>query len=169
MLTNAHVVAGVDRPQVQVGGTGSRLDARVVALRPRAATSRSSTCRTCRRPRWTSTPRPAAATRRCVAGYPGGGPFRLGAARVRDTLNARGADIYHRTQTTREVFSLYADVEPGNSGGPLLSLKGDVYGVIFAKSLDDPRTGYALTVDEARPVVKAGRNATAEVGTDTCA
>ena len=91
------------------------------------------------------------------------------AARVRDTINARGADIYHRTQTTREVFSLYADVEPGNSGGPLLSLKGDVYGVIFAKSLDDPRTGYALTVDEARPVVKAGRNATAEVGTDTCA
>ena len=95
-----------------------------------------------------------------VAGYPGGGPFQLGAARIRDTLNATGADIYHRSQTTREVFSLYADVEPGNSGGPLLSLKGDVYGVIFAKSLDDPQTGYALTVDEARPVVKAGRTAT---------
>ena len=39
---------------------------------------------------------------------------------------------------TREVYSLYADVEPGNSGGPLLTPKGDVYGVIFAKSLDDP-------------------------------
>jgi hypothetical protein len=44
-----------------------------------------------------------------------------------------------------------------------------VYGVIFAKSLDDARTGYALTVDEARPVVKAGRDATAAVDTDTCA
>ena len=70
---------------------------------------------------------------------------------------------------TREVFSLYATVEPGNSGGPLLSLGGDVYGVIFAKSLDDADTGYALTVDEVRPVARAGRDRTAEVGTGACA
>ena len=95
-----------------------------------------------------------------VAGFPGGGPFRLVAARVRDTINARGPDIYHRKQVTREVFSLFADVEPGNSGGPLLSPDGDVYGVVFAKSLDDPNTGYALTVDEARSVARAGRGAT---------
>jgi S1-C subfamily serine protease len=104
-----------------------------------------------------------------VAGYPGGGPYRLVAARIRDKIDARGPDIYHRKQVTREVFSLFADVEPGNSGGPLLTLDGDVYGVVFAKSLDDADTGYALTVDEARSVARAGRKATREVDTDTCA
>ena len=168
VLTNAHVVAGVDRPQVRVGGTGSRLDARVVVFDPRRDLA-ILYVPDLSAPALDLDASGGRGDQAVVAGYPGGGPFRLGAARVRDTLNARGADIYHRTQTTREVFSLYADVEPGNSGGPLLSLKGDVYGVIFAKSLDDPRTGYALTVDEARPVVKAGRTATAEVGTDTCA
>ena len=168
VLTNAHVVAGVDQPQVRVGGTGPRLAARVVVFDPRRDLAVLYV------PDLSAPALPlddagGRGDQAVVAGYPGGGPFRLGAARIRDTLNATGADIYHRSQTTREVFSLYADVEPGNSGGPLLSLKGDVYGVIFAKSLDDALTGYALTVDEARPVVKAGRRATAAVDTDTCA
>ena len=168
VLTNAHVVAGVDQPQVRVGGSGPRLAARVVVFDPRRdlAVLYVPDLSAPALPLDDSGGRGDEAV---VAGFPGGGPFRLGAARIRDTLNATGADIYHRSQTTREVFSLYADVEPGNSGGPLLSLKGDVYGVIFAKSLDDALTGYALTVDEARPVVKAGRRATAAVDTDTCA
>jgi S1-C subfamily serine protease len=103
-----------------------------------------------------------------VAGFPGGGSYHLEAARIRDTIDASGPDIYHRKQVTREVYSLFADVEPGNSGGPLLSLDGNVYGVIFAKSLDDPDTGYALTVDEARSVIRAGRDRTEQVGTGAC-
>ena len=70
---------------------------------------------------------------------------------------------------TREVFSLYADVEPGNSGGPLLSLDGGVYGVVFAKSLDDENTGYAFTADEAPPVARAGQAAEDRVSTGPCA
>jgi S1-C subfamily serine protease len=104
-----------------------------------------------------------------VAGFPAGGPYQLEEARIRDTIDARGPDIYHRRQVTREVYSLYADVEPGNSGGPLLSLNGGVYGVVFAKSLDDPNTGYALTADEAVPVAQAGRAADDRVSTGPCA
>jgi S1-C subfamily serine protease len=168
VLTNAHVVAGVDRPQVQVGGTGDRLAARVVVFDPERDLAVLYV------PGLRASPLHLddSATRgdqAVVAGFPGGGPYRLAAARIRDTINARGPDIYERDQVTREVFSLYADVEPGNSGGPLLGLDGDVDGIIFAKSLDDPQTGYALTVKEARPVVRAGRNATREVDTDTCA
>ena len=55
----------------------------------------------------------------------------------------------------RDVYSLYATVRQGNSGGPLLTPDGRVYGVIFAKSLDDPDTGYALTVDEVREDIAA--------------
>jgi S1-C subfamily serine protease len=168
VITNAHVVAGVDDPQVQVGGDGEQLAAEVVVYDP------DTDLAVLYVPELTARPLPlddsaGRGDQAVVAGFPGGGPFRLVAARVRDTINARGPDIYHRKQVTREVFSLFTDVEPGNSGGPLLSPDGDVYGVIFAKSLDDPDTGYALTIDEVRRAAKAGRGATREVDTDTCA
>jgi S1-C subfamily serine protease len=168
VMTNAHVVAGVDAPQVRIGGEGRRYDARVVVFDP----SRDLAVLYVPDLRAAVLPFDGGAGTgddAVVAGFPGGGPFRLVAARVRDEISARGPDIYHRTEVTRDVYSLYADVEPGNSGGPLLSPEGDVYGIIFAKSLDDATTGYALTADEARPVVRRGRDATARVDTDTCA
>ncbi|MGH8891709.1 MAG: MarP family serine protease [Actinomycetes bacterium] len=167
VLTNAHVVAGVDRPDVQVGGNGRSYRSRVVVYDPDRDLAVLYV------PELRADPLALDRTagrgdQAVVAGFPGGGPYRLEPARVRDTIDARGPDIYQRKQVTREVFSLFADVEPGNSGGPLLSLRGDVYGVIFAKSLDDPDTGYALTVDEARPVVRAGRDRQQPVDTGAC-
>ncbi len=168
VLTNAHVVAGVDSPQVRIGGEGRRYDATVVVF----DADRDLAVLYVPGLRAAVLPFDGSAGTgddAVVAGFPGGGPFRLVAARVRDQIQARGPDIYHRAEVVRDVYSLYADVEPGNSGGPLLSPTGDVYGVIFAKSLDDPNTGYALTAKEARPVVREGRDATARVSTDTCA
>ncbi|MGZ4595325.1 MAG: MarP family serine protease [Actinomycetes bacterium] len=168
VLTNAHVVAGVDRPNVRVGGAGRRLSARVVVFDPERDLAVLYV------PDLTA--RALAfdhdggrGDQGVVAGFPQGGPFRLAPARVRDTIEARGPDIYQQRQVTREVFSLYADVEPGNSGGPLLAPNGEVYGVIFAKSLDDPNTGYALTAREAAPVVHAGRSRQAPTSTESCA
>ena len=168
VLTNAHVVAGVDRPRVQVAGTGDLLDARVVLYDSKRDLAVLYV------PDLQATPLALddSATRgdqAVVAGFPGGGPFRRVPARIRDEINARGQDIYQRSEVTREVFALYADVEPGNSGGPLLSLDGDVYGVVFAKSLTDRNTGYALTADEARSTIRAGRGRTRSVDTDACA
>ncbi len=167
VLTNAHVVAGVRAPRVQVGGLGRRYDATVVAFDAGRDVAvlyvpglRSAPLRLAGAP--------GRGAEAVVAGFPGGGPYRLAPARVRDTIRARGPDIYDRRQITREVFSLYADVEPGNSGGPLLSPQGDVYGVVFAKSLDDPTTGYALTAAEVAPVIAAGRTARARVDTGAC-
>jgi hypothetical protein len=40
---------------------------------------------------------------------------------------------------------------------------------VFAKSLDDPKTGYALTADEVAPVVTAGKGRTTETSTGSCA
>lgn len=167
VLTNAHVVAGVRSPRVQVGGLGRSREATVVAFDAghdlavlyvpglRATSLRMSGA--ARR-----------GTDAVVAGFPRGGPYRLEPARIRDTIRARGPDIYDDRQVTREVYSLYADVEPGNSGGPLLSPGGEVYGVVFAKSLDDPTTGYALTAAEVAPVMAAGRTAQRRVGTGAC-
>jgi S1-C subfamily serine protease len=167
VLTNAHVVAGVGRPSVRIGGEGRRMQAKVVLFDPdrdlavlyvpdlqaRSLTFNADAGR---------------GDQAVVAGFPQGGPYRLGPARIRDVIRARGPDIYHRQQVTREVFSLYADVEPGNSGGPLLAPNGQVYGVIFAKSLDDSNTGYALTADEVAPVVRAGRTRTTQTSSGSC-
>jgi len=167
VLTNAHVVAGVAHPNLRVGGQGPRLAARVVVFDPRRdlavlyapglhanALSFDDTG--------------GRGDSGVVAGFPQGGPFQLGPARIRDTIEARGPDIYQRSQVTRQVFSLYANVQPGNSGGPLLTPNGDVYGVVFAKSLDDPNTGYALTANEVTPVVTAGKARTSETSTGSC-
>lgn len=168
VLTNAHVVAGVERPEVQVGGNGRSYDARVVLFDPDRDLAVLFAPDLPAEP-LVIDPGGGRGDEAVVAGFPGGGSYRLEPARIRDTIDARGPDIYHRSQVTREVFSLFASVEPGNSGGPLLDFEGEVYGVVFAKSLDDPDTGYALTADEAAPVIRDGRDRTQRVGTGDCA
>ena len=84
-------------------------------------------------------------------------------------LTATGADIYGNPGVVRDVYSLYGRVEPGNSGGPLLSPRGEVVGIVFAKSLDDDNTGYALTLAEARPVLEAANGSFSPVSTGGCA
>ncbi len=168
VVTNAHVVAGMAAPQVRVHGTGRSYDARVVVFDPRRDLAVLAV------PGLAAPPLPlgrqlSRGDGAVVAGFPLDGPYRLDAARVRTVLDARGADIYGDPGTVREVYSLFARVQPGNSGGPLLSRTGAVVGIVFAKSLDDESTGYALTLDEAAPVLKQARNATAAVGTGGCA
>jgi S1-C subfamily serine protease len=69
---------------------------------------------------------------------------------------------------TREIFSLRGTVRSGDSGGPLLGMDGRVEGVIFASSVQDPDTGYALTVGTVDKAAHAGVTASATVGTGTC-
>ena len=104
-----------------------------------------------------------------VVGYPEDGPFTVAAARIREQITATGADIYSSGNVRRQVFSLYAQVQQGNSGGPLLSTDGRVLGVVFAKSLEDKYTGYALTAQEVASDAAAGATADVPVDTKACA
>lgn len=104
-----------------------------------------------------------------VVGFPNDGPFKVSPARVRSIVRASGEDIYGNEGAIREVYSLYVKVRPGNSGGPVLDPAGNVVGVVFAKSLDDPDTGYALTMDEARGAIEAGAAKSAKVSSGDCA
>ncbi|MBC6456325.1 MarP family serine protease [Actinomadura sp. HBU206391] len=103
-----------------------------------------------------------------VAGFPKGRPFTAVAARIRAKQRAKGPDIYHAGQVTREIYAIRGKVQQGNSGGPLLAANGTVYGVIFAAALDDEETGYALTAHEVAGDAQAGQNATSPVSTQTC-
>ncbi|MEP7334091.1 MAG: trypsin-like peptidase domain-containing protein, partial [Terracoccus sp.] len=165
IITNAHVVAGASRLRVESGG--EMLPANVVLFDPNRDLAVLSVAGldAPALPLGAGLERGQSAV---VPGYPLDGPFTVVSARVRATLNARGYDIYSTGTVVREIYSLNTTVQPGNSGGPLLDTQGRVVGVVFAKSLEDDRTGYALTLAEARPVIDRAASASTSVDTGAC-
>ena len=165
IVTNAHVVAGSS--EVRVEGGDQLLRGRVVVFDPERDLAVIDV------PGLTLPALPLGSELEpggsaAVPGFPLDGPFSVVSARVRSVLEARGRDIYGDEQVQREIYSLATTVQPGNSGGPLLDTRGRVVGVIFAKSLEDAGTGYALTLAEAKPVLEAGATASREVDTGAC-
>ncbi|WFB87944.1 MULTISPECIES: MarP family serine protease [Streptomyces] len=169
VMTNAHVVGGVDEPTVQIGGEGQKYDATVVLYDWRRDIAVLDVPELSAPSLRFATGDAARSDGAIVAGFPENGAYDVRAARVRDRITANGPDIYHRDSVRRDVYSLFTTVRQGNSGGPLLTPRGEVYGVVFAKSLDDPDTGYALTVDEIREDIAKGRTASQQVDSDSCA
>jgi S1-C subfamily serine protease len=168
IVTNAHVVAGVDELLVRVrpGQTSSRAtvvyfdpDKDVAVIRTRGLQAR-----------------PARLARSglevnqgaVVAGFPRGERFVAESARVRARVDARGESIYGRSGVQRDVYVLRASVEQGNSGGPLTDELGDVQGMVFASGLEEQETAYALTADEIRAALDALGTADRAVSTGSC-
>ena len=103
-----------------------------------------------------------------VAGYPLDQGFTARAARVGDIQDATGPDIYQTSQVTRQIYEIKADVQPGNSGGPLIAPNGTVYGVVFAAAVGVPDTGFVLTAAEVEADAHAGRSSTVPVSPEGC-
>ena len=166
VMTNAHVVAGVDKPVVLVGETEK--PATVVYYDPDtdiAVLAVDDEQGPFLRFDRDGKPRQAGA----VLGYPQDGPYNVQAARIRGEQRLRSPDIYGNGTVIREVYSLRALVRPGNSGGPLVSSAGRVLGVIFAASVSDGDTGYALTAAQVRESAAQGVTSDREVDTGRCA
>ena len=168
VVTNAHVVAGSDNVTVSVRGTGRERQARIVAYDPArdVAVLDVPGLRAPRLPQGAPLESGDAAA---LAGFPGDKGLWVGGARVRDVITARGEDVYGRPGVVRDVYSLRAQVRRGASGGPVLDPDGEVVGMVFATSLDDPDTGYALTLGEIRPVLRQGIASSSAVSTGACA
>lgn len=166
VITNAHVVAGVSDLEV-VDGDGSHkgtvvwfdenLDMAVV----RADTNAT--------PLTMRGQKVSDGTSAAVLGYPGGGNFTADPAVVLNSFMAVGRNIYNTGETKREVYSLKANVEPGNSGGPLIAKDGSVIGLIFAESTTYDDVGYALTMHQVMNGFEQARDRTQPVGTGSCA
>jgi S1-C subfamily serine protease len=165
VMTNAHVVAGVSSPQVEVNG--KKYDARVVVFDPETDIAVLYVPNLKEQP-LTFDFAGKADDPAVVLGYPENGPFDSEPARIRSEERLRGPDIYGDRTVTRDAFSIWASVRPGNSGGPLLSAKGTVYGVVFAASVEDNRTGYVLTAEQVSADARTGTTATQEVSTQSC-
>src|SRR5699024_6265773 len=103
-----------------------------------------------------------------VVGFPANGPYTISPTRVRETVSARGLDIYDSNSVVREVYSVRGIVREGNSGGPLLDSTGAVVGMAFARSATDSETGYALTRAEIADELEAGANSSTAQPTGQC-
>jgi S1-C subfamily serine protease len=167
VMTNAHVVAGVNSPTVSVGGTGPKLAGRVVLFDYQRDVAVIYVPQLTA-PALTFDTSGARRDDAVAAGFPLDGPYTLVAARIREPINARGPDIYDSGSVDRLVFSIYSRIEPGNSGGPLLSVKGGVFGMVFAKSVESSETGYVLTAKEIEGDATSARDATNAVNTKGC-
>jgi S1-C subfamily serine protease len=163
VATNAHVVAGATQITVRQQGRVRSRPATLVHLdRDTDLAVLYVPGLSAPVPEWV--PDARRGTDAAVVGYPGGGRLTLRGARVRGEASLTeesGSGI-------REVVVFQGLVQPGNSGGPLLDLSGDVLGLVFANSSVDQRTGFALSADEVRPTVAETRRATEEVSTGSC-
>jgi len=166
VVTNAHVVAGMDDPEIRsaAGASGAEtvlfdpdLDLAVLAV----ADPPGPPLPLATEPLERGAPG-------AVLGYPQGGPLDARRAAVRRTIDAIGRDIYGRGEVERLVLELQTLVRPGNSGGPFVLPDGRVGGVVFAASSGDDDVGYAIASSEVDDILQSAIGRTSEVDTGPC-
>jgi S1-C subfamily serine protease len=174
LMTNAHVVAGVDEPDVTIGD--QTVDATVVYYNPDLDVAVLRLDDLGRDPlpfvdsdeeerKFVVDAKDGVA----ILGYPEDGPYDVQRGRVREERTLESPDIYGDGSVIREVYSLRGLVRPGNSGGPIVTTQGHVAGVVFAASVTDDDTGYALTWEQVADAAADGRRASEPVSTGACA
>ena len=166
VVTNAHVVAGVGELTVTDGA--GRYAATAVHFDPDQdlAVLTAPTLQAPALPTDSTDLAPGATG--AVLGYPGGGPLRESDAVVLERMTAVGQNIYGEGTVNRTIYALAADIEPGSSGGPLLTTEGTVAGVVFAKSITQDDVGYALVWGEIAADVSAASQRSEAVPTGAC-
>ena len=166
VVTNAHVIAGVR--EVTVLDPAGQHTATVVRFDPNEDVAVLKVA-TLRAPALATVVDPVAAgAAAAVLGYPGGGPLSAADAVVLDQRIAVGQNIYNAGTVRRAIYEIAADVEPGNSGGPLIATDGRVAGIVFAKSISQDRVGYALVWSEVAAEVGAASRQRVAVPTGAC-
>jgi S1-C subfamily serine protease len=163
VVTNAHVVAGEERTDVQVGGDGPKLAAKVVAFDTENDVAALAV------PGLDAPPLdlvadPEAGRSAAILGFPGNGSFTARAARLGSTRSVLSQDAYGQGPVRRTITSFRGRVRQGNSGGPVVDRAGRVVGTVFAQAVGEgPSGGYAVpnrivadTVRGIRGVVDTG-------------
>ncbi|GFZ86198.1 MarP family serine protease [Nesterenkonia alkaliphila] len=103
-----------------------------------------------------------------VMGYPSGGPFSVGSAVVQARDVSQVNNIYGSSPSELEIYQLNADVRQGNSGGPLVDQQGRVSGIVFARAMEGNSVGFAVTAEAAGQVLTAPESFTETVSTGQC-
>jgi uncharacterized membrane protein required for colicin V production len=159
VLTNAHVVAG--QKHVTVNGAPA-----VVALYDAKNDLAVLRVQQSESPLGFVANEPSRGTPVRVVGFP------LNSSRTEATgyyegeLTGAGRGIYNQTLFLKTVLDLEVNVNPGNSGSPVL-VGGRVAGIVESKSLSQTSTGYAIPDSVIRSDL-AATPASGSVSTQTC-
>lgn len=161
VVTNAHVVAGQEETTIEDYG-GNEYGASVVAFDPvrDLAVLQAPSLPAESLPRGVGEVGDLGA----VYGHPGGGELEASPARIGEEILAVGTDIYRTAESRRKVFVLAAALEPGDSGGALVDVTGEVIGVAFAIDPGRDGTSYALTNEEVQAVLDSVGTGTVDTG-----
>ena len=156
VVTNAHVVAGVDAPRVD-RNDGDLLEARVVSF------DKTNDIAVLRVPGLAARPLRLAdaveGTPGGLLGYPGNGPYTETAVRVGRVVGTVGRDAYGNFPTTRDVTTIRGEIRSGNSGGPVVDARGQVITTAFAQRAGQDG-GYGVPTSAVRAALtKVGPNA----------
>jgi S1-C subfamily serine protease len=146
VVTNAHVVAGVDDARID-RGEGPRLEAHVIAFDTRNDVA------VLRVPGLEGAPlrlvEPERGAAVAILGYPQSGPFTATAGRIGQTGPVFTDDAYGRGPVSRSITTVRGEIRRGNSGGPAVDSRGRVQTTIFAS-----RIGSASGFGVPTPVVR---------------
>ncbi len=153
VVTNAHVVAGVDAPRVD-RNDGDLLDSRVVSF------DKVNDIAVLRVPglaaRALSLADAPEGTAGGMLGYPGNGPYTETAVRVGRVVRIVGRDAYGNFPTPRRVTTIRGKIRSGNSGGPVVDARGRVITTVFAQRAGQDG-GYGVPPNAVRDALaKAG-------------
>jgi len=166
IATNAHVIAGVKNPKVyDSSGThdakvvlfDSNNDIAVLEVKDITTTPLTLDMRELK-----------TGETALVVGYPGGGSQKAQTVGVLDNVIALGRDIYGKAKTERHVYILQSELIPGNSGGPVVDVNGNVRGIVFATSTTYSNIGYALTLSQVALDLESATQASSAVSTGAC-
>jgi S1-C subfamily serine protease len=152
VVTNAHVVAGVDNPKVS-SESQPGLDANLLVydsgrdlavLEVPGLDAPSLVLRAA-----------AKGDRGAVFGYPGGDRLVWSPFEVAFVKQVRMPDLYKDDGQTqpRNVIFLSAGLKAGDSGSPLIDSEGSAVGVAFAISPKIPNLALALTIADVKGIV----------------
>ena len=166
VVTNAHVVAG--EPSTTVVVQGATYGATVVLFTPTFDLAVLRTDAPLGPPLTLDPGTVVHGDKGAIVGYPQNGALTVTPAAVDGVITAQGRNIYNQGTVSRQVYQVDANVQPGNSGGPLLGSNGQVVGVVFSRSTVYTDVGYALTSPGVLTRVDQARSRTSSASTGNC-
>jgi S1-C subfamily serine protease len=166
VVTNAHVVAG-ERDTTVTAQDGTKVDAVPVHY------DRTNDLAVLRvdldLPQLPLARDPEPGTNAAVLGYPENGGFEIAPARFGSIQNVISEDSYGRGPVQRQMSSLRGTIRSGNSGGPVVDMRGRVLATVFAATTSGEPGGYGVPNAVVGDALHASRGPVETVGTGPCA
>ena len=155
IVTNAHVLLGVDQPMIELG-SGQRIDATVVAfdgindlalLRVEDARFEPLTLGDA-----------PDGTVGALFGWDQGPELEVTPFRVDRPVTVRIEAVGSEDRIGRPSYLLAADIESGDSGAPLIDDTGTVVGIAYMSTTRDASVGYAVRTAPVIDLIEQGFN-----------